>query len=98
MLFTWLKKRRRRALLASPFPDGWIELLQAIDYYRLLTNDERARLRDGTRIFVAEREFEGCGGLAMSDEIRVTIAASAALLVLGLDDFVFDNVPTIFVY
>ena len=34
------------------------------------------------KIFVAEKTFEGCGGLAITDEIKVTIAAQACLLLL----------------
>ncbi len=55
-------------------------------------------LSRATQIFVAEKEFEGCGGLKLTDEIRVTVAALASILVLGLDDFYFDNVQTVLIY
>ena len=35
---------------------------------------------------MAEKNWEGCGGLTVTDEMRVTIAAQACLLVLGFDD------------
>jgi Mlc titration factor MtfA (ptsG expression regulator) len=98
MLLSWLKNRRRRRLLATPFPAAWPGLLEQIAHYRLLAAGEQAQLRNLTRIFIAEKDFEGCKGLEITDEIRVTIAALASILLLGLRDFYFDNVLTILVY
>src|SRR5205807_79723 len=55
-------------------------------------------LRDDLRIFIAERDWEGCGGLTMTDEIKVTVAAQACLLVLGLDLELYRTLQTILVY
>ena len=49
-------------------------------------------------MFVAEKNWEGCGGLQMTDEIRVTIAANVAILVLGFEQQYFDRVLSILVY
>src|SRR6516225_12370136 len=99
MLFSWLKKRRRRKLLAEPFPPAWLDILHSnVAHYRSLTEAEQSRLRDDLRICVAEWEWEGCGGLAMTDEIRVTVAALACLLVLALDLDLYRKVQTILVY
>jgi Mlc titration factor MtfA (ptsG expression regulator) len=98
MLFSWLKKRRRRRLLEPPFPHAWLQPLGAIAHYRLLTDSDKQRLHDLVRIFIAEKEFEGCKGLEITDEVRVTIAALACLMVLEFKDYCFDNVQTILVY
>lgn len=99
MLFSWLKKRRRRKVLAASFPAAWEDYLQRnVAHYRFLTPAEQARLRDDLRIFIAEKNWEGCGGLAMTDEIQVTIAAQACLLVLGMEHNYFDRVQSILVY
>ena len=97
-MFSWLKKRHRQNLLASPIPDGWQSLLEAVGHYQLLDTADRSKLRDATRIFIEEKTFEGCGGLEVTEAMRVTIAALASILILGLDDFYFDNVQTILVY
>jgi Mlc titration factor MtfA (ptsG expression regulator) len=99
MLFSWLKRRRRRRLLAEPVPAGWIDALRAnvLDYDRL-SDAERAKLRDDARIFIAEKRWEGLAGLRVTDEIQVTIAGNACLLVLGLDIDYFNRVPAILVY
>jgi Mlc titration factor MtfA (ptsG expression regulator) len=95
----WLRERRRRKLLASPFPAGWeAHLLRNVAHYAWLEERDRQHLRDLVRVFVAEKHWEGCGGLTLSDEMRVTIAAQACLLVLGLPHELYRNVESILVY
>ena len=99
MIFSWLRNRRRRKLLARPFPAAWLEYLNKnVAHYRFLSPAEQAKLRDDLRIFVAEKNWEGCGGLAMTDEIKVSVAAQACLLVLGMEHNYFDRVLSILVY
>jgi Mlc titration factor MtfA (ptsG expression regulator) len=95
----WLQERRRRKLLEEPFPETWDDILrQSVSHAANLDVGESARLRDFIRIFVAEKHFEGCGGFEVTDEVRVTIAARAGLLVLGLPHQYFKNVESILVY
>lgn len=99
MIFTWLRNRRRKQILAQPFPEAWLRILERnVVHYRYLTPDEQAKLRDDLRIFLAEKNWEGCGGLVLTDEIKVTIAAQAMLLVLGIEHNYFDRVLSILVY
>jgi Mlc titration factor MtfA (ptsG expression regulator) len=99
MLFSWLKNRRRRQFTAPPFPDEWRPYLHDnVALITLLTEGEQQKLRDDLRIFIAERHWEGCGGLTLTDEIKVTIAAQACLLVLKMDHDYFSRVPSILVY
>lgn len=51
-----------------------------------------------TRIIVSEKHWEAHDGLTISDEIKVTIAGTAALMLLGVRDFYFENVSTIIVF
>ena len=95
----WFRERRRRKLLAAPFPADWeAHILRNVAHYRWLDAGERKHLRDLVRIFVAEKRWEGCGGLALSEEMQVTIAAQACLLVLGLPHEFYRNVQSILVY
>jgi Mlc titration factor MtfA (ptsG expression regulator) len=99
MIWTWLRERRRRRLVAQPFPPAWLEYLRRnVAHYQFLAPAEQARLRDDLRIFLAEKHWEGCGGLALTDEIMVTIAAQACLLLLGLRHHYFERVLSILVY
>ena len=99
MNFPWSKTHQRREILAQPFPIAWLDYVSAnVAYYRHLPNAEQEKLCDITRILIAEKSWEGCGGLALTDEIQVAIAAQAALLVLGFEDEYYLNVETILVY
>ena len=70
-----------------PFPRAWRAILErTFPLYRLLPMADRERLHGQVQAFVAEKNFEGCGGLEMTDEIRVTIAAQACVLVLNLPE------------
>ncbi len=98
MIFSWLRRKRREKLLRSPFPQAWLPWLEALPFYAHLSADQQARLRDDLRIFVAEKSWEGCGGLNLTDEMKVIIAAQACLLTLELDHDHYPNVSTILVY
>ncbi len=99
MFLSWLKKRRRRRILATPFPDHWHAcLVDNMALFQFLSPSEQARLQDKSQIFITEKTWEGCRGLTMTEEIQVIIAAQACLLVLELADNYFDNVQTILVY
>jgi Mlc titration factor MtfA (ptsG expression regulator) len=99
MILDWFRNRRRRQLLAEPFPPEWLKYLESnVSVYPTLSEAEQARLRDKVRIFIAEKTWEGCGGLPITDEIKVTIAAQACVLVLGYDNFYFEKLRTILVY
>lgn len=98
-MFSWFRARRRRKLLAEPFPPWWEAVLRKnVGHYPRLSPDEQARLRDVTRILVSEKHWEGCGGLFVTDEIKLTIAAQAALLLLGADHDYYARVDSIIVY
>ena len=49
-------------------------------------------------MLVDEKDWEGCGGLEMTDEIRVTIAAQACLLILNIEHEYYRRVTSILVY
>ena len=99
MLFPFFNRERRPLLPGQPFPVEWRAILeQNVLLYRTLPETEQAKLRELVQEFVAGKVWEGCAGLVMTDEIRVTIAAQACLLVLGFEDYCFDEVQSILVY
>ena len=99
MLFSWLRSRRRRKLLAEPFPVRWAAFLDRnVGHYPLLSAPEQTRLRDAARILLAEKQWLGRGGLFLNEEMRVTIAAQAALLLLGTDRGYFARVREVVVF
>jgi Mlc titration factor MtfA (ptsG expression regulator) len=85
--------------LKAPFPPEWrAQLERDAPFYRALSSQERARLEDSLRIFMAEKTFLGAGGLEITPEIKLLISASAARLVLHLDIERFARLREIIVY
>jgi Mlc titration factor MtfA (ptsG expression regulator) len=101
-LMSWMhpvRSRRRLRATSQPFPAPWDEILArnfALD--RRLPESDRNELRRRVQIFLVEKRFEGVGGLEMTDEVRVTIAAQACLLLLHLADEDYPSLRTILVY
>jgi len=96
MLIRWLRRRRIRR---TDFPELWDSILfREFAVWGRLREEERARLRDELRFFIAERHWEGCGGLKMTERIQVLIAAQACLLLLGRPEDNFRNVSSVLVY
>src|SRR5438874_9098879 len=99
MIFELLKQRRRRRLRARPFPKEWLTLIQRhVVFFHKLSATDRAELLGHIQVFLAEKRSEGCGGLELTDEIRVTIAAQACLLLLHRKTDYFPRLLTILVY
>jgi len=99
MIFDIFREHRRKQLLEQPFPQDWLPFLdENIGHYAYLSDEERACLRSDLRIFAAEKNWEGCGGQEITDEVKVTISAQACLLLLNLEHDYFANVESILVY
>ncbi len=98
MLFSWLRKRRRKKILAKPINPQWLDMIARLPFFERLSADERNRLTDLTRIFVAEKHWEGCGGLELTEEVQVLIAAQACLLILNLEHNYYKEVLSIYIY
>ncbi len=96
--WSW-KERRRSRIRSRPFPDDWQRHLERnVPFYRVLSPDDREELEKQILVFLAEKNSEGCGGLELTDEIRVTIAAQACLLTLHLDADYYPRLRSILVY
>jgi Mlc titration factor MtfA (ptsG expression regulator) len=99
MGFGFLKRRRRRKLRAQPVPPGWKAILKRnLPVFRRLPIEDQAELLAHVQIFLAEKRFEGCGGLELTDEIRLTIAAQACLLLLHRETDYYPQLSTVLVY
>ena len=99
MIFELLKRRWRHRLQSRPFPKKWLTLIQRhVVFFHRLSAGDRAELLGHIQIFLAEKRFEGCGGFAITDEVRVTIAAQACLLLLHRRTDYFPDLLTILVY
>jgi Mlc titration factor MtfA (ptsG expression regulator) len=80
----WWTARRRERRRAVPFPAAWWRILRRrVPAVARLPADLQRQLKRHIQVFVAEKAFIGCQGQRVTDEVRVTIAAQACLLLLG---------------
>lgn len=87
--------RRDRAA----FPDAWRHILQSqVAFYRKLSGPDKRRFERDIRIFLDEQRIFAIRGQAVSDEIKLLIAASAAILGFGLPDWEWPDLRDILVY
>ncbi|MFO0679377.1 MAG: M90 family metallopeptidase [Polyangiaceae bacterium] len=98
-LFDYFKNRRRDALRRDPFTDEERRILERdVPYLAKLDAEERKELEELAQIFLHEKSFEGCGGLVVTEEMKLVIAAQACLLILHRDSDVYPGVDSILVY
>lgn len=90
---------RRARLQSRPFPPAWRDVLRRrMPAYARLPADLQRQLRQHIVVLVAEKPFIGCAGLVVTDEMRVLIAAQAALLLLNRSAGYFANLRQVLVY
>lgn len=94
-----LRERRRRKLRATAFPAAWRTIVaRQFPLFTRLSAEDQAELLGHIQVFLAEKTFEGCGGLEITDEIRLTIAAQACLLLLHREPHYYPRLVSILVY
>ena len=79
----WLGKLLGRRPTPIP-PALWSATLAKLPFLARLTVDEQDRLKTLAEAFLAEKEFTPAGGLQLTDEICVAIAAQGCLPILNL--------------
>ncbi|MCA9436771.1 MAG: zinc-dependent peptidase [Candidatus Omnitrophica bacterium] len=93
------RKWRRKRIRNRPFPKEWLDILEEnVPYYALLSPEEQKELQGHIQVLLHEKYFEGCGGLELTDEIRVTVAAQAAILLLNRETDYYPDLVTILIY
>jgi Mlc titration factor MtfA (ptsG expression regulator) len=94
-----MRNARRRRLMAEDPPAEWPALFsQGSALYRWLPADLKPELHGHTRIFLAEKRFEGCGGLAITDEMKLIVAMQACVLLLRRKSAYFPKCDAILIY
>jgi Mlc titration factor MtfA (ptsG expression regulator) len=92
------RRRQREAMLASPFPPLWIELLEnRCEHYRRLPTANRDQFKDQTQVFLAEQRITGVE-MEVTDETRLLVAASAISLTVGWPDYTWDQLAEVLLY
>lgn len=96
----WRRRRRRERLFATALPEPQRQILERnLPIFRRMPPELREQLAHHVNVFLDEKRFFGCGGLELTEEIRVTIAGHACLLLLNRDKpRYFPGFTSIFVY
>ena len=94
-----IKNETRKRLRQTPFPEEWKPILnKRFPLYQKLPPNLQDQLESDIQIFIAEKKFFGCGGLEITDEIRVTVAAQACMLILNRKKRYFPRLVSIYMY
>jgi Mlc titration factor MtfA (ptsG expression regulator) len=95
--------QKLKSLFSGPaeavFEDGWVALLEAnVPLYSRLPEEQRLRLHRQIALFVASTRFEGCGELDLTEEMVLTVAAQACLLVLNREGEPYPKLRSVLLY
>lgn len=94
----WQRLRRSRVRW-QPFPAAWRDILRRrMPYFAALPADLQLQLKKHVQVLLAEKPFIGCDGLVVTDEMRVLVAAQAALLLLNRPAGYFPNLRQVLIY
>jgi len=81
------------------FPEEWTGYLKNnLPLYRKLPEELRQKLHRKTARLIRQVWFEGCGGLELTNEIILTIAAQACMLIMNREGSIYPGLKSILVY
>jgi len=81
------------------FKEEWTELLVAnVPLYSRLPGDLKSRLHERIARFIATTRFDGCNGLELTEEMILTVAAQACMLVLHREGDPYPELATVYLY
>ena len=105
LLIAWLiwqpqlVARRRERQSTEAFPPAWRAIIRRnVPLAARLPAALQQRLHQHIQVFVGEKAFIGCQGQDIDDEVRVTIAAQACLLLLNRPGGYFPTLRQVLVY
>ena len=99
LCYPFFVKWQRDRLMAQQFPKSWLSIIESnLSIYKSLTSEQQKELLGYIQVFLKEKQFIGCLGLQITEEIKVTIAAIACLLLFGDRKTYFPNLRSILVY
>ncbi len=94
----WLDWRERK-LFQRPLPPHWQAVLgDRLPFYRQLSPPQRQKLEAKIQLFLQGKQFIGCNEFAVTDEVRLLIAAQACYLALYLGSNPYPRLDTILIY
>ena len=93
------RELQRNKIKQRPFKKAWRKTLQRrMPYFQSMPTDLQLQLKDLVQVFIEEKQFIGLNGVTINDEIKLTIAAQACLLLLNRKTDMYPNLHSILVY
>ncbi len=93
------REHQRNKIIHQPFKKEWRKIIQQrMPYFRKMPADLQLQLKQHIQVFLIEKDFIGCNGVKITDEIRITVAAQACLLLLNRKTDFYPKLQTILVY
>ena len=93
------QRHRREARFDKPLPSDWLAIIERnVPLYERLPEELKPKLHGHVQVFLNDMEFQGFHGQEISDEVRLTIAANACVLLLNRPGQFYSNFSSIFVY
>ncbi|WP_017293107.1 M90 family metallopeptidase [Geminocystis herdmanii] len=84
LIIPYQVKTRRKSLKKAIFPIDWANFLEHNIYlYRILPSDLKLELQDYIKVFLEEKQFVGKNGFIITEEVKLSIASQACILLLG---------------
>lgn len=99
-LGVWLYRKHgaRARLMSSPLSDAQRSVIRAcVPLYSRLPAPLKDRLEGKINLFLGQVDFQGCNGLEVTEEMRLSIAAQACLMIVAKDIW-YENLRTILIY
>ncbi len=93
------REYQRNQIRSKPFKKIWRKIIQQrMPYFKQMPVDLQLQLKQHIQVFLAEKNFIGCNGVKITDEIKITVAAQACLLLLNRKVDYYPKLQTILVY
>ncbi|WP_299652232.1 zinc-dependent peptidase [uncultured Tateyamaria sp.] len=95
---TWRKRQWQQEVLASRLTDEEWRIIRAqMPLIRKLPPDLKAPFEGKVALLLNQADLVGCNGLEVTDEMALSIAAQAALLVVNTDAW-YKHLTTVLIY
>ncbi len=99
MVFSWWRRWHRNKYREQPLTQAELAILSSqVPVFHKLQPALKNRLIQTTQVLRNEQQFEGCKGLEINDEIKLSICGNIALMLLGVEDYYFEGVTSILVF
>jgi len=100
VLLAWLAPRWRLSrVLARPLTAAQLGFIERnVAQYKGMSSGLRTQLQRLVKQFLHQKTFVGCAGLEVTEEMRVTIAAQACILLLNRPSRVYPGLHAVLVY